>query len=203
MPVYAYILMGIALLLALILFILFSKAKVIISYDDRLKIYAKLYFFKINLSIPSILNQSSIRKEKRRGKFHEKVQKKGELLPKPIEETIAEIRILLDALIHHFLNKIRVYFVRLRVDIGCDNAATTALVYAGVSQAIGYIIELLRNISNVDMSQHSDVSVNANFISQKSDVDAYIVLKVRVIDYLIFDFLSNRNPKIKKNTENT
>ena len=35
MPVYAYILMGIALLLALILFILFSKAKVIISYDDR------------------------------------------------------------------------------------------------------------------------------------------------------------------------
>lgn len=202
MPVYAYILMGIALLLALILFILFSKAKVIISYDDRLKIYAKLYFFKINLSIPSILNQSSIRKGNRRSKFHEKVQKKGELLPKPIEETIAEIRILLDALIG-LLHKIRFYFVRLRVDIGCDNAATTALVYAGVSQAIGYIIELLRNISNVDMSQHSDVSVNANFISQKSDVDAYIVLKVRVIDYLIFDFLSNRNPQIKKNTENT
>ena len=202
MPVYAYILMGIAFLLALILFILFSKAKVVISYDDRLKIYAKFYFIKINLSIPDIIHQSSIKTEKRRKKFHEKEQKKGNPLPRAIEETIAEIRILLDALIG-LLHKIRFYFVRLRVDIGCDNAATTALVYAGVSQAIGYIIELLRSISNVDMSKHSDVSVNANFISQKSDVDAYIVLKVRVIDYLIFDFLSNRNPKIKKNTENT
>ena len=203
MPVYAYILLGIALLLAFIIFILFSKVKAIISYDDRLIIYAKLYFIKINLSIPDLLKKSKIKKEKRRNKFHQKQINNGQELLPPLTETLEEIKILLDALINHFLHKIRFYFVRLKVEIGCEDAATTALAYAGVSQVIGYIIELLRNVSSVDMSKNSDVSVNANFISQKSTVDAHIVLKFRVIDYLIFDFLSTRNPKTKKQTENT
>ena len=78
MPVYAYILLGIALLLAFIIFILFSKVKAIISYDDRLIIYAKLYFIKINLSIPDLLKSSKIKKEKRRNKFHQKQIKDGQ-----------------------------------------------------------------------------------------------------------------------------
>ena len=202
MPVYAYILMGIALLLALILFILFSRVKAVISFDDRLKIYAKLYFIKINISIPDLLNKSKLKKQKRRQKARQQEIKEGLPTPSPLMETLGEIRVLLDALINHFLHKIKFNFVKLRVIIGCEDAATTALAYAGVSQGIGYIIELLRSVSSVDIAKNADVSVNADFISQKSDVDAYIVLKFRVIDYLIFDFLSTRKPK-QKNNENT
>ena len=53
-------------------------------------------------------------------------------------------------------------------------------MYAGANQGIAYILETLRNISNVDVAKNSDVYVNADFISQKSEFESKIELYIRV-----------------------
>ena len=203
MPVFVYILLGIALLITLLLF---AKVKAYICFDDHLYVYAKLWFIKINLSIPKILESSKIQKLKRRARrenlAERRAEKAGEvspIKPHPVVVSLNEIRVLLDAVFSYFLKKIHIKFLKLKVEVGCEDAATTALVHAYATQGVAYIIELLRNISNVDTIENSEVTVNANFISQKSDVEAKIELDFRLKDYLIFDYLSKREYKKKSN----
>ena len=68
--------------------------------------------------------------------------------------------------------------------VSCSDAAKTALAYAGVNQGISYIVEILRNISNVELANHSDIDVQSDFISQKSEFVGKIQLYIRVLPLL-------------------
>lgn len=200
MPVFVYILLGIALLITILLF---AKVKVYIVYDDSLKVYAKLWFIRINISILKLLGNAKKKKQKKK----EKAQKKLEALgadadikkQNPILLKLTEIKVVLDALFV-FLKKIHFRFLKLRINVACEDAATTALVYAGATQGVSYIIELLRNISKVDMVKNSDVLVNADFISRKPEFEAKIVLHFLLKDYIIFNYL--KEPREKKGSRN-
>ena len=71
-------------------------------------------------------------------------------------------------------------FARLYIEVGCEDAATTALVYGAVTQGIAYLIEILDNISHVEISRFSDINVSSNFISRKSKAEGKITLYIRV-----------------------
>ncbi len=176
-----YIILGIALLVAAILL---TKIRVYICYEDSLRVYAKIWFIKFKF-VPS--------KEKKPKKKKAKKQKKkkpDKALPeekkeeKSIVTQLWEIKSVLSEISSRFLGKIHFRFLKLRIDIACDNAAKTALLYAGANQGVAYIIEILRNISNVDVSSRSDVCVNANFISLRSELEGKIELYIRVLPLL-------------------
>lgn len=179
MPVYGYILIGIALLLFLLLI---SKIKVFLSYDESLKIYAQFLFFKICI-IPS---GSKKKKSKKKKTAYKAVAKKNDdkkavsndtkPKQKSIVQGLFEIRESLLTLIKRFLGKLHFKFIVLKVKVATDNAATTALLYGAVNQGVSYLLETLKSISNVDMTDNSDISVSADFLSQKSDFKAKIVL---------------------------
>ena len=204
MPTAIYIILGIALPFILLLFLLFSKVRLYISYKNQLVVYAKFWFIKINLSIPDILKKSSFKKLKSREKAISKVktaQSVSEIKLHPVLTSINEIKALLNALVNRFFKKMHFRYFNVNVDIGCDNAAATALVHAYASQGIAYILDLLRNFSNIDVTESSNITVNSNFISQKSDIEAEIMLDFRLKDYLIFDYFSKYKYDKHPNTE--
>lgn len=176
-----YIVLGIALLICAILL---TKIRVYICYDDTLSVYAKFWFIKFKI-VPSKEKKQKTKKIKK-----QKKEKPDKALPeekkeeKSIVTKLWEMKSVLADVSTRFLGKLHFKFLKLRIDIGCDNAAKTALLYAGANQGVAYIIELLRNISNVDVSSRSDVCVNANFISLKSELQGKIELYIRVLPLL-------------------
>ena len=79
-----------------------------------------------------------------------------------------------------FLGYLHFKFIRLKITVSCEDAAKTAIAYGLTTQGVSYILEILENISNIDVSKHSEIYVRSDFISQKSSFDGKIVLYIRV-----------------------
>lgn len=175
-----YVILGIVLLLSATLLM---KVKVFICYDENLKVYAKILFFKFKIA-PAKIKIPKKKKRKKKGEpttpptlsSQKKVQEEKSIVAK-----LWEIRSVLVEILPQFLGKLHFKFLKLRINIACDNAAKTALLYAGANQGVTYIIEILRNISNVDVTSRSDVCVNSDFLSQKSELESKIELYIRFL----------------------
>lgn len=179
MPAFVYVLLGIALLIILLLI---SRVRVFVCYDEGLRVYAKFLFVKVNI-VPS--KDKKQKKKKTKKTVIEEAPHEHEKLPeakkeKSITKKLWEIKSVLAEVIRVFLGKLHFRFIKLRIRIACENAAKTALLYAGANQGTAYILEILRNISNVDVTKNSDIYVNADFISQESLFDCKVELYIRV-----------------------
>lgn len=189
-----YIILGIILLICLILLL---RVRLIINFDKDLKVYLRLLFFKFNLypEISKFSFKKHKRKKKSKSPASEESVNKGEM-PKKEDSIIKKLWTIRSVLLHtieRFLGKVHFKFVRLHVVIGCENAASTALLYGAATQGVAYLIEILDNISNVDISKNSDVTVTSDFVSQKSSLNGKIVLYISVshILYVLLHFLKN------------
>ena len=187
-----YITLGIIPLIGLLLL---SRVRLIINFDADLKVYLRFLFIKFNLlPEPSKLPKKKRKKKKKeisassRPANNESSQKKKE---DPLIKKLWSIREILLQTIERFLGKVHFKFVRLNVIVGCENAAATALLYGAASQGVAYLIETLDNISNVDISKRSEISVKSDFISQKSELNGKIVLYISVVHmiYVIIHFM--------------
>ena len=199
MPIFVYILLGIALLITLILF---SKVRLFICYEDSLRIYAKFWFFKISIFPKK-------KKKKKKSPVQQRTPTTTTTTPQPqpkkesILKKLWKLRVVLVDLISQFLEKLHFRFIKLRILVACDNAAKTALVFSGASQGVAYIIGILSNISNVDVTKNSDVSVDADFISLESQFESKIELYIRVCSLISVGFHALKEyVKHKSNTKN-
>lgn len=173
-----YVILGIALLFAAILL---TKIKVFVCYESSLTVYAKILFFKFNIFPEKVKKQKKSKKKKGKKKPPQKSSPPVKKEEKSIVAKLWEMRSALTEILSRFLGKLHFKFLKLHVSISCDNAAKTALLYSGANQGVAYIIEILRNVSNVDVSSRSDVYVNADFLSQKSELEGKIELYIRVL----------------------
>lgn len=185
-----FIILGIALLICVILLL---RLKLVISCDENIKVYIKFLFFKINL-YPK--NNKKQKKKKSKSKSPKPVPTKEKDEHEKENTALSKLwsmRKILLTTIEKFLGKLHFKFIRLNVVVGCENAAATALLYGAASQAVAYIIEVLDNISNVDISKMSDISVQSDFISQKTTVNGKIILKISVchIIHVLLHFLKS------------
>ena len=187
-----FIILLIALLICVFLLL---RLKLVISCDTNIRVYIRFLFFKFNL-YPKKPHKVKKKNKKKKSKPSAPAPKKEN------EESIKDngalsklwlMRKILLTTIEKFLGKLHFKFIRLNVIIGCENAAATALLYGAASQAVAYIIEVLDNISNVDISKRSDISVQSDFISQKSTVNGKIILKISLchIIYVLLHFVKS------------
>lgn len=181
MDTWMYVVGAIILFIALILAL---KVNIIVSYKEDLCVYLRILFIKIKL-MP--------KKEKIKIKKDKKSKKKSESKPaaegekkkgiSPVK-VVWEIREAILSLIKKSMNRLHFKFARLNIEIGCEDAAKTALVYGAVTQGVAYLLEILDNISNVEISRFSDINVSSNFISRKSKAECKITLYIRVFSAL-------------------
>ena len=180
MPIFVYILLGIALLISLLLI---SKVKVYVCYDDSLRVYAKFLFVRVSL-FPRKAKPKKKKAKKQKTPIPKEEPLQSPKKEKSIVRKLWEMKSVLIEVTQKFLNKLHFKFITLRIIVSCDDAAKTALAYAGANQGISYIIEILRNISNVEVAQHSDISLQADFVSQKSEFEGKIQLYIRVFSLI-------------------
>ena len=186
-----FIILGITLLIGLILVL---RVRLVINFDDDLCVYLRFLFFKYRIYPEKPKKANSKRKKSKKSKNTKAEASTKSEEPKKEDTVVSKlwaIRKVLLTTIEKFLGKVHFKFVKLNAVVGCENAAATALLYGAVSQGVAYLIEVLDNISNVDISKRSEISVKSDFVSQKSSLDGKIVLYISVVHllYVLAEFL--------------
>ena len=81
----------------------------------------------------------------------------------------------------HLFEKLHIKIERLQFTVASEDAASTALLYGGVSQAVAYFLEFCDENATLHPLSHKQVSVRADFLGTKTTVDIKICLWLRII----------------------
>ena len=187
----------IPLILALVIvFLLFLKIRVCLSYEDEFVVKVKVLFLNFSV-IPrkqkkiKPKNYSLKKLQKRQDKLKKKNQKKELKKQKHVSEhqkdkadkikdILELIKIVLDNVLSPFGKYLKIEILKLYIKIATNDPSRTAIVYGAVSQTASYIIEGLSNITNVDVKKKESINIFADFLSEKSEAAINITLGLRV-----------------------
>ncbi len=185
--------------LSLILLLMFLAVRVELRYDSALVLRLKILGIPIRLyprpKKKIRLSDYRIQKIRRRQKkqykkMQKRQQKKDEKKAKKarkekaeektdILETIHLITALARKVIQKTLRYLRIDLLRLQITVGSEDAAKTAILYGAVSQSVAYLIEILSNVTKLRRYRQC-VSVQADFISEKTKMNVNICFQLRV-----------------------
>ena len=224
-------------ILLFFVFLLSLKATVSIVYDGEVALYVRVLFIRLRIlpgkekKRPRSMSAKKAAKikakllEKEKKKRAKKAQKKkaksekkeakkrGEvkkkkMSPDEILDIIYLVTALLKKVVGNFWKHLRIKIARIRMNIGTGDAATTALTYGAVTQAINAIFPLLDRTKQIDIPNSRQVCVNADFTSEETEIDIKISFSLRVWHLFhvlfsaippLFKFLFKR---IKRQSEN-
>ena len=214
----------IPLIIALVIvFLLFLKIRICLSYEDEFVVKVKVLFFNIsiipkkekkikpkNYSLKKLQKRQDKLKKKNQ-KTEQKAQKHKDEHPKDkatkIKDILELIKIILNNVLSPFGKYLKIEILKLYVKIATNDPSKTAIIYGGVSQTASYIIEWLSNITNVDVKKKESINIFADFLSDKSEAAINITLGLRVwhlfsISFkFAFAFLKNNLNKQKEQSK--
>ncbi|MBE6565049.1 MAG: DUF2953 domain-containing protein [Ruminococcaceae bacterium] len=98
--------------------------------------------------------------------------------------TVRRVIAVLRVFFAKFPQHLHVDLRHLTVAVASPDAAKTAIEYGLVSQALAYLAELIDRHSHLHIGKKSEVSVYADFLSQKSTVHIDITLRIRLLHIL-------------------
>ena len=196
------IILCIAAILALLLL---TKVTLRIRYKESLCIDLKILFIKLRIypskKKPKRYKHSmskrkakkirdSLKKKpkkerkifKKKKKDEEKDKKEKKLDKNDILSIISIIINFVKNFIRLFSKSIRLKASRIHLTVATDNAASTALTYAAVTESINVLFPLLDGLKAVKRLPHGkDLSVGVDFIAEEPTIDIEIELYIRVI----------------------
>lgn len=192
-------------LFALAALILMTPIRVDIKLKDELSVILRIWFVRIKLmpkkERPTKLSDFRIaRFRKRRLKEQKKyilsknMKKSGHITDKPKKEkpqygmkenaryTLDLIRLAVLKAIKKFGKHLRISLYHLRVYVGGDEPDKTALTYGYVCQGVSYLTEIFDKHLNMKYPGRvkNRVYVGADFLSQKTRIEAHVALKIRM-----------------------
>lgn len=143
---------------------------------------------KIRKSLRKKAQKKKEKAEKKRLQKEEKKRKKesGELPQKKkislsqILDLISLAKDVLCAVISKFFGHLRVDVARLRISIGTPDAATTAMYYGIICDALTHLLPLLEGLKGFDLPKSQDISVETDFLSEEIRADVKISVSLRV-----------------------
>lgn len=192
----------ISALLLLFIALQMLRLRFIFVCGDDVELYVKVLFYKkkiypeeprkIRISDYSYKNFMKRRKKqlKKRSKLLAKISKKKEHkkdLKIPHKKSAVEIIELIKTLISmfraslpRFFKHLRVDIAKLRINVGADDPASTAIIYGVIAQLTAYFVEFINNITNLKKNSKSDISVNADFLSDEITYDIHFEFSLRI-----------------------
>jgi hypothetical protein len=205
------ILLFLALLLSL-------KATVCVIYNGEVSLYVKVLFVKIKI-LPkdkkkkgphsmSVKKAERIKKklekkaEKKRQRALEKQRKKQEKKElsknakqekKSLSDILDMLRMVTDitkSVISTFFGHLRVKVAHLHINVATGDAATTAIAYGAISEAVFYLYETIGKLDGISLPDRKDVSVNADYLSDNFTADVKICFSIRVWHVLHVGFVA-------------
>ena len=192
-------------IVAILALLLLTKVTLRIRYKESLCIDLKILFIKLRIypskKKPKRYRHSmskrkakkirdSLKKKpkkerkifKNKKKDEEKDKEEKKLDKNDILSIISIIINFVKNFIRLFSKSIRLKASRIHLTVATDNAASTALTYAAVTESINVLFPLLDGIKAVKRLPHGkDLSVNVDFIAEEPTIDIEIELYIRVI----------------------
>ncbi|MBQ8287432.1 MAG: DUF2953 domain-containing protein [Clostridia bacterium] len=110
-------------------------------------------------------------------------KKKKEKKKKELAEIMELVLVGLDAvkvLFKSFGKHFRIEAVRLKIAVGGEDAASTAILYGIVVQFVTYLCHALAAITNFKVRKPEEIAVTADFLSDKLTMDLHFVFRLRV-----------------------
>lgn len=201
------ILAGVILLLLILILILVLtvKAKVALAYRDTSGFSLAISLLGIRIiKLPS-KKQKRVKfsdyPSKKEKKVKKTTKKKPEKAPEPekkkkppIMSVLTIVKQLLGGFFDKYSRRIKVRVARLHIRVAAGDAASSALLYGAVIQAVAYILGLLDRYTDLSRLRKNEVSVIPDFTAGEFSADILIVLKmpVRTALALLLRFLRLR-----------
>lgn len=198
----ALIVIGCILLFFVLLFSL--KATFCITYNGETAMYVKVLFIKINIlpkkkkrgpfsmstrkaeKIKQKLEKKANKKKKKSIEKKKKKQEKKSSAPKEkkslseIYDMIRAVTDIVKTVTKTFFGHLKINIVRLHLNVATEDAATTAIAYGAISQAVFYLCELLEPVKGFSLPQRRDISINADYLTDGIAADVKISFSIRV-----------------------
>ncbi len=108
-------------------------------------------------------------------------QPKTEDVPKQKKSVVSfiwEIKHLLLAMLKKFPSKLRLDVTRLKLRVGGKDAATAAITYGAVTEAVGALLAVLESFMKVKRGAEHEIEIVPDFLSGKIDADVLIRVSI-------------------------
>lgn len=145
-----------------------------------------------------------LKAEKKRQK-KQKPQNSGAPAPsakkRGLVESIELIKELLSVLIPNTAKRVKIKATKIIINVATDDAAKTALLFPAVNGAVLGLVTYLDDASKFRGLDRSSISVNADFVSQKTTADIDISFSLRgkhILEILFATALKYVTQKTKK-----
>ena len=199
-----YIIGGIVLFFALILSL---KATITIAYRDEVALSVRVLFIKIPIlpakeKKPGPHSMSAKKAQKIKQALRKKQQKKAEAKQKKAEKKAAKkeqpkeekpkkslsdildilslVRKLLVKVVKTFFGHLRIDIARLKIRVATGDAATTAIAYGAITQAVNLLFPILESVKNFSLPRTRDIDIVADFTGEGIEADIEVSFKLRV-----------------------
>ena len=192
-----YILLGIAIFIGLVLSL---RVNLHIRYEDELKVYIKILFFKIEILPNTSKIFNGFKKNKEKPTHIIKDIKDADTSSESIVDKLNTIRDILSILSESFHKHLHVKLSKIHVRVATGEAAKTAILYGAISTAVACIIDAIDEIANLKPIKDSSVSVEPDFLSEKTKIKLSISLYMSIagiISVLMSSFIKYYSLKDK------
>lgn len=224
-------------ILLFFIFLLSIKVKIIISYSDEIALTVHVLGLKIKIlpakkkkgphsmsakkaeKIKKKLREKKLKKNeasrKKAAKKEEEKQNKTEKPKKTLPEIlyiIGLVRTLAAKVIKTFFNHLRIDIAKLKVVVATGDAASTAIAYGAITQAINLLFPILEEVKNFSLPKETDIDVSVDYLSEGITADIKLGFALRVwhvfavafgaLFKLIGYLIKNPRPQKKATPEN-
>ena len=108
-----------------------------------------------------------------------KTQKPKKTLPE-ILYIIGLVRALAAKVVKTFVKHLRIDIARLKVVVATGDAASTAIAYGAITQAINLLFPILEEVKNFSLPKETDIDVSVDYLSDSMTADVELGFALRV-----------------------
>lgn len=187
--------------LLFIVFLLSIRVRFTVRANEQATLDLRILFIRIRLYPkkkkinPRKYSQKQLERERRKAakraeKEARRRQKEAQKAADPdavkltLRDKIALVRALCATLIRRTRKHLCLHAARLHVHVATGDAAGTAIAYGAVSQSLAYLLAGLDQITHLTATP-PDVNVYADFLGERSRVEADVTLSIRVWGLLL------------------
>lgn len=179
-----YILLAVILLVVLLLLLDIS---LVFSYKEKFEFKVKILFISLSgskiLDIVESKEDNRELKDKKPQEIAEERPKKKKT-PSDIIDLVTYIVGIIKAVLGEFARYARLKICTVKVSIGSEDCAHTALLYGVVSSALYTVLEFLDSLITVKKN-YKKIGIAPDFTSEECRVEMKIILRFKILHLLL------------------
>lgn len=162
---------------------------------------------KIKADLRKKAEKKRLKAEEKKARKAEKKKNKKKKSVSELLDDISDIAGLVKVILSKFFKRLRVKVASFKITVATGDAASTAVAYGAVCQAVSYTIAILEGSKNVKGLSRAHVDVRTDFCAEAPTADIKISFSLRVWHLLeigaaaLVKFIKNKLRRDAKKTE--